>query len=778
MIKLQLQLDQLKRDAELAREKFATQTELVNSVPSAASASAPSPAVSGVSAAAADQLKSSIDRLITSITTRLDAEVKPPAIAQTSANPADVFRDRAAYRDLLKSARNAVNLDDLHDNGGAALIRLNFQAMVLPDRMTSNIPGVIQMKIKPPVIESADVQRLYRSWLDHVNQRLNKHSATHWQADNEILTSGAADNFDLVEYHFAPSPPPAPPPACPGWLLHGRREVSGCERLIFAVPKFAGTSGQEGATATLERYARWFDHGDSDSDDRAKFIESHRRVVTHAKTLSKGCGLPAAVAPAPGELPSEAFKLDLDLRRAQIRSTAGEVFAALYRDIRHLRGLAGPIADAEAQLIATRTARAKQLLLTFEQVAYEGCKLEALRAFRDSMPDLYIPLGFSDILNGDDRVAVYDIGPREQVQQVSSVSRVANSLALAVSLAAATPKSGAAANAAASYSRQSIGKAAALERVPALVGYSNDDSFGWVVGPKATMDPKGSLKLEQSPRTLDLSVDLSVPGWWPSFTIETTTAWAASRDAVASGRVELEGSRPVQLKVPLEANFADYEALTARLMRGGLNETRPVSLDADWLREQSVSACRATSIFLRGPNIWRAENVLIAGYRLDQGAITVSPDMRGVLLNVPALDELVGDIAAKTVPVFVLTRYGDVQGDVGYVPKPTGGSCKPADKKPPDGPSITSVVPMQFRAGADVVFTIVGNKFEGLNKVAINGQPGTLKVDKGGKRMQARFTSAQTTPLSISRSVPLSFFKNTEQLAEKSVEVTAVVGAK
>lgn len=774
VIKLQLQLDQLKRDAELAREKFAMQTELVNSVPSAASASAPSLAVSGVSAAAADQLKSSIDRLITSIATRLDAEAKPPAIAQTSANPADVFRDRSAYRDLLKSTRNAVSLDDLHDHGGAALIRLNFQAMVLPDRVTSNIPGVIQMKIKPPVIESADVQRLYRSWLDHVNQRLNNRSATGWQANNEILTSGAADNFDLIEYHFAPSPPSAPPPACPGWLLHGRREVSGCERLVFAVPKFAGTSGQEGAAATLERYAKWFDHDKSDSDDRAKFIESHRRVVAQAKTLSKDCGLPAAVAPAP----DEAIKLDQDLRQAQIRSAAGEVFAALYRDIRHLRNLAGPIEDAEAKLIATRTARAKQLLLTFEQVAYEGCKPEALRAFRDSMPDLYIPLGFSDILNGDDRVAVYDIGPREQVQQVSTVSRVANSLALAVSLAAAAPKSGAAANAAASYSRQSIGKAAALERVPALVGYSNDDSFGWVVGPKATLDPKGSLKLEQSPRTLDLSVDLSVAGWWPSFTIETTTGWAASRDAVTSGTVELEGSRPVRLKVPLEANFADYEALTARLMRGGLNETRLVSLQADWLREQSVSACRATSIYLRGPNIWRAENVLIAGYRLDEGAITVSPDMSGVLLNVPALDELVGDIAAKTVPVLLLTRYGDARGDVGYVPKPTGGSCKPADKKTPDGPSITSIVPMQFRAGADVVFTIVGNKFEGLNKVAINGQPGTLTVDKGGKRMQARFTAAQTAPLSISRSVPLSFFKDTEQLAEKAVEVTAVAGAK
>lgn len=804
VIKLQWQLDQLKRDAELAREKFATQTELVNSVPNSAGVSAPPPAVSGVSAAAVDQLKSSIDRLITSITTRLDVDGKPPAIAQTSANPADVFRDRSAYRDLLKSARNAASLDDLHDHGGAALIRLNFQAMVLPDRATSNIPGVIQMKITPPVMESADVQRLYRSWLDYVNQKLNTHSAMGWQANNEILISGAADNFDLVEYLFAPAPPApshaaaeakaktkagkkgntnssaAPAlagvatPVCPGWLLHGRREVPGCERLVFAIPKFAGTSGQEGATSTLEQYATWFNRNVSDDADRTQFIASHQRVVAHAKTLAASCRLPTVVASAPNEV----IMLDQDLRQAQIRSTAGDVFAALYRHIRRLRDIAGPITDAEAQLIATRAARAKQLLLTFEQVAYDGCDTEARRAFRNSMPNLYVPFSFSDILNGDGRVVVYDIGPREQVQQVSTVSRVANSLALAVSLAASVPKSGAAANAAANYSRQSIGKAAALERAPALVGFSNGSSFGWVVGPKATLDPKGSLKLEQSLRTLDLSVDLSVPRWWPSFTIETTTAWVPNRNAVTSGTVQLESSRSVQEKVPLEANDSDYMVLTARLMQGGLKETRPVSLQADLLSRQSVSACRATSIYLQGPNIWRAENVLIAGYRLDQGAITVSPDMNGVLLNVPALDELVGDIAANTVPVFVLTRYGSIWGDVGYVPRPAGGSCKPVVKKVPDGPSITSVVPTQFRAGADVVFTIIGNKFDGLNKVTINGQPGTLIVDKGGKRMQARFTATQTASLSISRSVPLSFFKDAEQLTEKTVEVSAFVGAK
>lgn len=815
--KLQLQLDQLKRDAELVRGKFASQTDPVNASLGAVSASAPAAAVSANVAASVDQLKAAVDKLSASLATRLDIEGKPPALAQTSVNPADVFRDRSAYRDLLKSARNAVSLDDLHDSGGSALIRLNFQASVLPDRDTSNIPGVIQMKIKSPSMDASEVQRIYRGWVDYVNQRLNQQTDGVWTSAGEILNSEAADNFDVVEYVFAPRQAPTPrapivdetpasPPGwkpkpavktkpvpvaapvqasalahplnCPGLIFPGQASDAACSRLVFAVPKFEGNSIQEGATSTLQQYATWLDLGDSDATDQQHVIEAHASVARNTATLVKSCGVPTAAPPAPGEDASEAYKLYATLLRAQVKSAAGDAFATVYRDARRLLGSDWPTSDPLPQRIATRAARAKLLLRTFEQAAYGGCKSENLKSYRDWGPRLHIPPGFAEVLKSEGRVAVYDIGPREQVQQVSSVSRVANNLALAVSLAAAAPQSGVAANAAANYSRQSTGKAAALERVPALIGYSTDTAFGWVVGPKATLDPKGSLKLEQIPRTLDLSVDLSVPSWWPSLTIETTTAWAPSRAAVASGTVSLSRATLGQVTVPMVVNDADYEVLTARIMRASLNETREVSLESDKLREQSVSACRTTSLYLTGPNIWRAENVLIAGYRLDQSAITVSPDMRGVLLNVPALAELVGDVTVTTLPVAVLTRYGDARAQVSYVQKPQGGSCKLADKKAADGPAISSVVPTQFRAGADVVFTIEGSKLDQLNQTAINGQPGSLTVDKGGKRMQAKFSAAQTNSLAISRAVPLSFFKDNEKLVEKTVEVTAVVGAR
>jgi len=80
------------------------------------------------------QLKTTIDELLANLKTRLDAEGKPIAVTGVATNTFDDFRDRTAYREMLKSARNAAKLDELHDGGDAQLIRLNFQATVVPDR--------------------------------------------------------------------------------------------------------------------------------------------------------------------------------------------------------------------------------------------------------------------------------------------------------------------------------------------------------------------------------------------------------------------------------------------------------------------------------------------------------------------------------------------------------------------------------------------------------------------------------------------------------------------
>ncbi|WP_213979229.1 hypothetical protein [Sphingomonas sp. dw_22] len=844
VVQLQLQLDQLKRDADLVRKTFDAQAQPVNVDPNKLADGSPGTATSGTPAAAADQLTAAIDKLTAALGDRLGADAKGAAVpANVGANPADLFRDRAAYRDLLKTARNAASLDELHDAGGDALIRLNFQATVLPDRRHSDVPGVIQMKVVAPVMSEPEKTRFYRGWLSYINAGLNIENGLIWKPNASFLAYGVADNFDLVYFSFAPpKAPPAVPAAAPaktakpaqakggkkptpvaapvpasaaavcrGLILDPQvTDEAGCETLTFAVPKFLGTSPQEGPYSDLKDYLAAFQLASNDAIEQQEFQAARSDLVDHPDRFVSNCVLarPTDLS-QPGRPDTLYSQLDTTSRRLlreRVRAAGGAVLSNIDRLARAMleaRGIKPP-ADSRMDLVATRAARAEILLRTLERFTYPAeCTPSQRGAFREGGGSVYVPPRFEEAITREaDRIAVYDIGPREQVQQVSTIARAANSLSLALSVAASDPTSGAAANAAAGYSRQAIGRAETLERLPAVVGYSviARKTFGWVIGPRALVNPKGDIKLDQNLRTYDLTVDLSVPSWWPSFCLETVTGWApkprqiadagadfelASEDVtagsigtcntIASGAGTETGKtvRYVKAaKVSLSPNDADYAQLTTYLSLGGIEERRRVALEDSRLSGQAVSACRPTSLIVRGDSVWRTSEVIIGGAKLGAAAITVAPDMAGVIVDVPALDEKVGAIPTAKIPFRLLTPYGVAPGEVDYAPKPAEG-CKPQEKKGEDGASVTSFTPTAFSVPSLQVFNFTGAKLDQIDAATLNGQPG--KVDKvaGGKALKVTFTRDQTEGLPVSRTVPLVLFKGTEQAVVKTVEVTA-----
>lgn len=786
VVKLRTQLNQLKRDVELVESKFGGQTEPVNSgVEKLGSGASASPTATITSTeqlkTANEQLKAEIDRL-KAILTRFDGDSKPAAIANSSVNPIDAFRDISAYKESVISARNASSLDELHDFRGTALIRLNFEAIVVPEISRLKAAGVVQMKIVRPTFSAAENERLYRGWLNYINSRINVWTGSGWKPDNELLRSAVADNFDIAEYRYSPSKDGGRL-QCPGFLLvSGVPDNKECTSLVFAVPKFKGTSVQEGAYSSLAKYLGYFDLKRSEKDDREIFQKAQELVPSQAKKLLVDCGIPGAKPMPENTGRDDARKLYDALDLARLRVAGGEALATVERVAQNLieeKGFALPSND-HLSLIGVRMARAQMLISSFENVAYADCSDAKKDNFRNQRPSLQVPTSFSQILDsGENRVSIYQVGPREQVQQVSTVARTANSLALAASLTAAAPGSGQAVSAAGSYSRQAIGRAATFERVPSLVGYSVFDkkTFGWVIGPKATIDPKGQIELEQSLRTYDLSVDLSVPSWWPSFGIETVTAWAPEVRAIAEGKITL-GSGTVPKNIPLSQNDADYAALTSRVALGGIEERRKVSLKERRLSGQLVSACQGSTLFIRGENIWRATVAVINGQRLGPDALSVAPDMSGILLTVPPLTEELGDLKKPTVSLRILTPYGEVITEVDYVPKPTAG-CKPPDKKAnTDGPQVTTVEPIQFVAPALITFQVWGVKLDQITRITLNGQVGTHKVRKDAKFMEVSFSREQTAGLPVSRTNSLSFFKDDEKLDAKLIEITANTGGK
>ena len=705
VVKLQLQLDQLKRDAELVREKLPAQTEPANNpasppAPAAGTSTPAAPASAAPIEKPLEQLHAAIERLTTQLAAQLGKMGGRTGVA-LAVNPSDLLRDRLAHRDLIKAALASANLDDLHDHGGSALVRLDFQAMALPDREHSRVPGVIQMQIQRPALSDDEWKILYRGWLDHVNQKINRATASGWEPDPELASLAHAGMFTLATYYYPRVPvaaaskgAPQRSSMCKGVARAHPALDEECGKLVVAVPQFKGFSVQEGAFSTFDAYFHLLVPPSADGNTDATAL--HQLILRMGPAAVRNCGLPER---PPVAARSDASDLYEGIAESHMLAAAGE-------ELQRIDGVARKLLDAGHTLprmaasdpIRQRIERARFILNTFEQAVYARCPAERRAAFWRSAPQPYLPPEFKALVAREPRVAVYEVGPREQVQQVSSAARVANSLSLAFSLAAAAPGAGRNANAAANYARQALGRAETFERVPALIGFAVDsERFGWVITPKAVFEARGELALEQVARALDLSVSLSIPGWWPRVTIHLKTGWGLDAASISSGNMPMPARQPIE--VPMTQNYADYEAMTARIQRGAGPGILRTELDQDILKGQAVAACHPTSLYIRGSNIWRATAVAIGSHRLDAADIKVAPDMSGVLLAVPALGDHMasqdapGEAIAK-LPFSVFTRYGQVSGTVAFRAAPHPG-CAASDKPrhAPAAPSSTAGAP-------------------------------------------------------------------------------------
>jgi len=247
--------------------------------------------------------------------------------------------------------------------------------------------------------------------------------------------------------------------------------------------------------------------------------------------------------------------------------------------------------------------------------------------------------------------------------------------------------------------------ATALERVPSVVGYSlaGDGSFGWVLGPRAVLNLKGHIDMAQLLKTYDLSVDMSVPGWWPTLDLEIATVWAPSPALITSGKLPINKGNQNPVTVPLVRNSADeFESLTQYM----LGQDSRVTIED--IHGGPIDACDKSTLLITGKNIWRAKQVFVFGQVLGEEAITITTDMKGILVTVPAIGPLLNGNFSKTLNV--ITPLGmSAPKDVEYVPEPSGDGCKPkkaqTEEASKDLLSISEVKPLEFVVPSPVTIT-------------------------------------------------------------------------
>lgn len=364
-----------------------------------------------------------------------------------------------------------------------------------------------------------------------------------------------------------------------------------------------------------------------------------------------------------------------------------------------------------------------------------------------------------------DKVRIYEIGPREHTQQISTVARSANSLALAASIAASDPGSGIGAEAAGNYSRQAIGRAAALERVPSVVGYSQagKSSFGWVIGPQAVLDPKGHIDMAQRLKTYDLSVELSVPGWWPDFGLRVTTMWGPSPRLLTTAKLSGENSLR-EFFVPLvRYSVDDFNSLTQYML--GMPD---ISVTIENIEGGPVNDCTKSNLLIRGKNVWRTEKVFLLGQLLETDAISILPDMNGILLSVPPISPPANGKFSENLRI--LTPFESVgksfdEMGIAYVNETLGTPCapvKPETEVPSDLVTISAFSPQKIIVPSTFDLIVTGTNLTKIKEVRFYGQKGNIKSNDG-KSLTISFDNNLTSSIPTSDSIELKFFEKDEK---------------
>jgi hypothetical protein len=806
------ELLQIQRDLDILKEQIKTQEIRRDETLGANTSATPEAAQSNVGEAATQRLVKAVEAMQTMLENRFGASVPSPRLSSIVASPFDLFRDRAAYRGLITSAKNAASLDELHDYDSSALLRLNFQATVLPpDAKYLASVGVVKMSVEPPDWkDETEIKKIYLDWLAFLNKDANYFLESGKGVNRDIapilnprflFVLDAYDYFKTAYYNYTLDKTTIQNKdrvfravlngTCDGVSA---RPKAGCQTLYMAVPFL----GQTASTGIRSEDVSFILDAMKTSSIPVDLANAISLLSDPAASLSwSGC----RVGIAKERLPTASDQQKLvqsglrGLNNLDEAYATTQVFVSLEAQARSIFLAAGIIPPAEQPLSAVPEVRTllDRLARRRHETTGTGCTAD----FADSTRVLAVPKLFSDFVRGPARVAIYEVGPREQVQQISTTARAAEAIGLAAAIGGKLPQAGLGIDSNLQYARSAMGKVDALERAPVVVGFADAPGslgteasgnplkpapsrnigagFGWLLGPRASVDAKRSrLRLEQQLKPYDLSVDLTVPAWWPYFFLKTETAWSPNWKS-APYQIATPSTTTKRTKVYLSHNSADYVSFSNRLT--GLSDYRVASLN---VKSVAASWCKPTVVAIRGDNIWRASTVIVGGTLVSPTDISVLPDMSGIIVKIPELKDTAVKMADSSAELQVFTPYGsagsvEVTANPEECPKASGSSAKPTD-----GPAITSADPPFASVCAPSAIHLTGTKLDEADSVMIGAGDGKIEEIKGkdgkpvkndGKLIRVAFSESAMRSADTGNSATLTLRKAGVVIASTTIEL-------
>lgn len=692
-----------------------------------------------------------------------------PVEADTLATPQDRFRDLQAYRAELRQALAALNLDDLHDQGGNALYRLQFLATVMPGEHKDK-HGVARVSVLPPRLTDGDINRLYLTWLNHLTYRMNPPLSEDRtpQLDVRYGRLSTAGLFELIEINFEdfaanqcrdlvgkkqrgrygdfdfPTVFIASPVESTG-DVKARTKGGELPKSIFGFLQqsysFLSAMPEKGRTEETPdgnnvAQAMWVPAVDtvaarqSDPAVRRFLFKCIRKLAGHksvstlpsapqrfvdllATELSdRAASMGAERLSAPEQDPAVWLHGDPDSAEELIaqynkhpspaspptpqpQSSNGEITAA---------GPSAPTQPAPPAQPADRVVKADLgqekippgAFLTTDNKQASGATRAATQMAPAQNSSAPPQVRKNRYWRARGTSHAYGVTPIELAQRLSTVARSANSMEFALSLTAGLPAKGLSGAFDSAYMRASAGNIEAQERAPLVVGFADRRSpvevlkkakdpvylsrpqvpqGGWVFAPQVRVNPQDdSLELIHSVKSHPVSLDLSVPGWWPRVNLLLETAWIGNWHNTS--RVIRLGDEPGQgyhqewFKSPLPLKRADLDALTDLIASKTIGSTSDL-VGIRHVEPFYINAClKDATLLIEGANIWRSTKVYLAG--VEAKNIRVMPDMEGIAATFDMNEIFAGTNSAvlasgidHTVPLTVWTRDGQRTKTIG-----------------------------------------------------------------------------------------------------------------
>jgi hypothetical protein len=510
------------------------------------------------------------------------------------ASPIEEFRDKLAYREEIRNEILQNGLDDAHDLHGNTLYRLNFDTTVIPANDTSAW-AMIEVNVAPP---KENAEPTPEQFAEIVNKKIEFESQS---VQDAITTSGCAS----IPVKDKRSEKKLKLTACMNKVGYENfsydfPEMINSETIPYGFMLTQGIKNQKSPSQLNQLQVE-------------RIVEA---ILKYEETL-KSC-----------------TKEDSNCSFAIL---AGNFVAEyLAKQLTHKpQAIFFDFVAGELKPNSQDTTQARLQGFKFNGKSHGIAVSDVKKAEDTVFKELYF-VSKNELLTDirkmeirKEHISFLGATPKETVQRISDVAARRQATELALALNAVT--GGANMNTALSYINQNDGYFHALKRQPLVVGYTDTDAFGWLIGPKYDIKNTSSRGSQVGYRHVPIqngvSGMISVPVFWNSVQLNIHKYWQPE-DGTPRVKADFTADKYETITGTLNQSLPSRYLLAFDLFKG-----RYPALDDKMQRDAvyTVTEKESASITLLGENLWRSVAVLMGGQEADK--VTVLPDMKGIVVQ-------------------------------------------------------------------------------------------------------------------------------------------------